>query len=354
MLFKKIKKLYKNYISKDHITLKCGSPNKSFIYQDNHILDLDRDWELSNSDYELLSYEGDKSNPITSDYPIIESWILKDGKSFTINEYFRESQSIKINYEKNLDKTEKNVKDKLYVIPFYTSHFGHFVGDILGSLIFYVQKFSDYSRKLLIICPSIEWENFFNENFKDKILTLKPKELVKNKINLHDAIVLPRMSTFQNIQLARSYFLSKNLGNKFYKKVFLTTERTERISNINELTMKLKELGFIIVNPLNLKITELMNYIKNSEILISEKASVLNNLLLVREKNFILLSCPEEKNLDSRFFAGAGIYKTFIINLINDIDCQKDPYNQNEKPYKNRIKVDIDKLVSILNDNEKN
>ena len=86
--------------------------------------------------------------------------ILKDGKSFTINEYFRESQSIKINYEKNLDKTEKNVKDKLYVIPFYTSHFGHFVGDILGSLIFYVQKFSDYSRKLLIICPSIEWENF--------------------------------------------------------------------------------------------------------------------------------------------------------------------------------------------------
>ena len=72
MLFK-IKKLYKNYISKDHITLKCGSPNKSFIYQDNHILDLDRDWELSNSDYELLSYEGDKSNPITSDYPIIES-----------------------------------------------------------------------------------------------------------------------------------------------------------------------------------------------------------------------------------------------------------------------------------------
>ena len=87
------------------------------------------------------------------------------------------SQSIKINYEKNLDKTEKNVKDKLYVIPFYTSHFGHFVGDILGSLIFYVQKFSDYSRKLLIICPSIEWENFFNENFKDKILTLKPKEI---------------------------------------------------------------------------------------------------------------------------------------------------------------------------------
>ena len=326
-----------------------GDANSQYKgYHVDYLLDLDREWKLKSNKIEVISYQGDPSQSFGNDYPVIESWIAQNNISFTVNNYFRETQYKKIIKEKNKNKNINELNEKVYVLPYYTSHFGHFVGDILGSILYYLLKFNKEKRKLLIICPSDNWKNFFLDNFKEQIYLISPKEILENRYFFNDAVVLPRMSTFQNLQLSRNYFLSQNLNKNFCKKIFLTTERSDRISNIDELIKKLSDLDFKIINPTDYNIIDLCNYIKNSEILICEKASIMNNLLLARDKKFYLLSSEEEKNLNHKFFIGAGIYKTFIFNLINEIYCPKDPENQNDKPYKNRIKVDINKLKNIL------
>ena len=97
------------------------------------------------------------------------------------------------------------------------------------------------------------------------------------------------------------------------------------------------------------EIIDLLRLIKSSNILISEKASVFNNVLLIRNKKYFLLSSESENNLDTRLFAGAGIYKEFNRGLFNEILFSDDPVIQNVKAYKKRIKVDINKLSSIIN-----
>tara|TARA_B100000700_G_C14993901_1_gene832767 strand:- start:311 stop:1378 length:1068 start_codon:yes stop_codon:yes gene_type:complete len=344
----KLKKVINLFLLLNHKVLNIGTKNESVLLVDNHILDLDREWKLKSNKIEVISYQGDPSQSFGNDYPVIESWIVQNNISFTINDYFRETQYKKILKEKNKNKNINELNEKVYVLPYYTSHFGHFVGDILGSILYYLLKFNKEKRKLLIICPSDNWKNFFLDNFKEQIYLISPKEILENCYFFNDAVVLPRMSTFQNLQLSRNYFLSQNLNKNFCKKIFLTTERSDRISNIDELIKKLSDLDFKIINPTDYNIIDLCNYIKNSEILICEKASIMNNLLLARDKKFYLLSSQEEKDLNHKFFIGAGIYKTFIFNLVNEIYCPKDPENQNEKPYKNRIKVDINKLKNIL------
>ena len=89
-------------------------------------------------------------------------------------------------------------------------------------------------------------------------------------------------------------------------------------------------------------------------ILISEKASVYNNNLLFRDRPFFLLSSKNEINLEKKFFIGAGIYKTFLNGIINEIFFEDDPEFQNEKPFKKRIKVDLKILTKVLNDKKKN
>ena len=42
-----------------------------------------------------------------------------------------------INYQKNINKEKHFINDELYVLPYYISVFGHFAGDLLGSLLFF-------------------------------------------------------------------------------------------------------------------------------------------------------------------------------------------------------------------------
>ena len=114
----------------------------------------------------------------------------------------------------------------------------------------------------------------------------------------------------------------------------------------------LKE-NFEIINPENLNIEDLSNKIRNSEILISEKASVYNNNFLFRDRPFFLLSSKNEIKLEKKFFIGAGIYKTFLNGIINEIFFEDDYEFQNEKPFKKRIKVDLKILTKVLNEKKK-
>lgn len=344
-----IKKIYFFFLNRTHKVNAVGVLNDSIHYENIPIIDLDRDWDLKIESVTLISFGGEDYHSENSKFPVIESWVDAKGYTFTNNRYFLNEQFLKILQAKK--KKKKNIENNLFVLPYYTSHFGHFSGDVLGSLLYYLSwiKKNNFKRKLLVLTPSQEWSNFLIKLFEEQCFFIYPEDALANNFYLKNVKILPRMSTWQNFQI------SKNILNSYlsedYKNIniFLTTERSERITNIINLIDSLKNKNFEILNPINVDIQTLLTKIKNSNILITEKASITNNINIIRDKPFYILLSKNEKNLSKKFFAGAGIHKSFLTGIMREIYCDDDPFPQNSKPYKRSIRVDIYKLFSEIN-----
>ena len=347
--FKKVLKIILNiFLCRDHKVNEIGVKNNTIQFNLYPIIDLEKKWELNSEKSELLSYEGDSTFGSSGDYPIIETWTKVKNKTYAPNNFFIKNQS---NFLKKT-KGNKNIfiNECLYLLPYYTSHFGHFVGDVLGSILYYLSYIKDINsnNKLLITTPSIKWDNFLNKINSNKLKIIKPREFVGANYIIRSSKILPRMSSYQNMVLAKNILENEIKENTENDKIFLTTGRNDRISNIDELISELKVAGFKIIIPQNFEIYELLIYIKSASVLISEKASILNNVHLVRNKPYLILSSISENNLDKKLFNGAGIYKQFHTGLFRDILCDDDPVIQNVRPYKKRIKVDIQKLKKFI------
>ena len=70
---------------------------------------------------------------------------------------------------------------------------------------------------------------------------------------------------------------------------------------------------------------------------------------MIRENKFFILSSKTENNLTSRLFIGAGIYKEFHRGMYREIFCEDNPPSQTVRAFKKRIKVDINQLSQVIN-----
>lgn len=350
--FSKIfKKIVKNLILPflNHKVKNLGINNDKIQYGLFSVIDLSRNFHLKKTKATLCSYEGDSTFADSGQYPIVESWVKVKNISYTINNFFLYEQ-----YKKIKAAAEKKIKEfdkEIFLLPYYTSHFGHFTGDLLGQILYYLTSLAEINqnKKLLVITPSKKWDDFLEYFARDNIKLLKPKEALSMNYLFNNAKILPRMSSFQNYLIAKNILSKIIYKNKILpKKIFLTTGREDRISNINDIKEKLQSLGFTIIIPNNYKIIDLLNIIKSAELLITEKASISNNVHLIRDKKYFLLSSMTENNLDIKHFIGAGIYKEFNRGLAKEIYCEDDPINQNVRAYKKRIKVNINNLLNII------
>jgi len=349
--YKNLKKIIKKLLSLflNHKIKEIGIVNKKIQFGSFPIIDLSKSLCFDKTKGLLCSYEGDSSFISSNEYPVIESWVKIQNISYTINDIFLYEQY------KKIKKTEKKkityFNENVYLLPYYTSHFGHFTGDLLGQILYYIKNVSEINEdnKLLIITPSEEWDNFLKHFAKENIKLVKPKDALSTNYLFNNAKILPRMSSVQNYLLAKNILNGEiKVNNKLPKKVFLTTGRQDRISNIDEVKKELQSLGFEVVIPSNYNIFDLLTIVKSANVLISEKASVLNNVHLVRNRKYFLLSSITEKNLDMKLFIGAGIYKEFNRGIAQEIHCEDDPVNQNVRAFKKRIRVKTDVLLSII------
>jgi hypothetical protein len=345
-LKKKIKKIF-FYELRHKQNLICTN-NTSINFVTVPIINCENitDWKFYYQETKLVSYSGSKNFNKKNEYPLIESWISINNETLTPNNYFIDEQEKNLN--ENLKKKIKTINEHFYVLPYYTSVFGHFTGDVLGSILYYLE-FVVKKHKLFLVTPSEKWDNFFINRYQNKIHIIKPCELLKKNFLFKKAIVLPRMNTIQN------YIFSNNILNNFLdntkhnnKKVFLTSKRSERIENIDEVIKTLKKKNFTIVDPIKFEVLDLLKIIKSCKILISEKASTLNNLHLCRNKPYYIFSSENEKINNSKKFTYAGIYKSFHKGLYNEIYCKNSKRGELLKPYKNQIYVDIKKLNNFF------
>ena len=344
-----IKKICLLFLNRSHKVNAVGVINDSINYENIPIIDLDRDWDLKIESVTLISFGGEDYHADNSKFPVIESWVDSKGYTFANNRYFLNEQYLKIIEAKKIRR--KNIENELFVLPYYTSHFGHFSGDVLGSLLYYLSwlKKNNFKRKLLVLTPSQKWNNFLIKLFEEQCFFIYPEDALANNFYLKNVKILPRMSTWQNFQISKNILISYLSEDYKNINIFLTTERPERITNIINLIDSLKKKNFEILNPINVDIQTLLTKIRNSNILITEKASIANNLNIIRDKPFYILLSKNEKNLSKKLFAGAGIHKSFLTGIMREIYCDDDPFSQNSKPYKKSIKVDINKFFSDIN-----
>lgn len=349
-IFKKLIKIFISYLN-NHKINEIGVNNKKIHYYSQPIVDLNKNVILEKKNVLLNSYEGDSTFASSNDYPIIETWVKIDNISYANNDMFVYEQYKKLKATKNKNKII--IEEDIYLLPYYTSHFGHFTGDLLGQMLYFINliKNEKSNRKLLITSPSIKWDNFLKDISNDKILFFSPKQLLSNNYLIKNGTIFPRLSTTQNIILAKNILNGLINFNKVSpKKIFLTTDRNDRISNIKELKKFLINENFEIIISNNYEINELLSIIKSADIVITEKASILNNVILIRNSKYIILSSITETNLSKKLFFGAGIYKEFDRGIYKEIFCEDDPVNQNVRAFKKRIYVNINKLKKILND----
>ena len=164
---------------------------------------------------------------------------------------------------------------------------------------------------------------------------------------------LPRLSSWQNLHYANQIVSSYlKMHEKAYQptrnKIFLTTERKDRIMNIECVELLFSQYGYQIINPANLKPQELLCSIKNAKYLFSEQGSIHQNVLIARSTPYYLfLSLSAKYQTPLEHFCG-GKYSMYHWPLINPVWCEDRVDERNLHPYSRPISVDIHSLSELL------
>jgi len=320
--------------------------------------------------FELPSYVDDvrlvshayRSSSI-ADYPCIETWALAKGVSRGQAAPYRRIQFHTI--RKQLNKPIKRLQGSYAVFPHLTSHFGHWVGDQLGAFLWFarqLQALSDPPR-LIAIAPSPSWAEFLIELCpKDSLWVMTPQEFLNANWVLQRAMVLPRMSPWQNLSLLRDCLYpslrrseTPLAGSSVACRIFLCSQRQERIVNLDAVEDLFRDHGYSVLNPISHSPQQLLHWIRQASSLWCEQGSMVMNALLSRDRPYRLL---ELSPYNSRRYPselqmlGGGIYNSFHLGLIKPFYCQPGVdsarLDRQLHPYQRQLVVDLDALQQEL------
>ena len=298
------------------------------------------------------------------DYPCIEAWALVDGKTRGQASAYRRIQFHTI--RKQLKKREQPLAGAYAVFPHLTSHFGHWVGDQLGAFLWYsrqLQSLPDPPR-LLAIAPSPDWATFLTELCpKDSLVLMTPQQYLEVNWVLERAMLLPRMSPWQNLSLLRDClsasmpsFDSSICESGQPERIFLCSQRQERILNLDAVAGLFRAHGYVVLDPTLITPHQLLLRLRQASTLWCEQGSMVMNALLARDRPYRLLELdPLHSSCYPRGLQmlGGGIYNSFHLGLITPFFCEPAIHshrlNHELHPYQRQLVVDLDALDQELN-----
>ena len=131
------------------------------------------------------------------------------------------------------------------------------------------------------------------------------------------------------------------------KKVFLTSDKVDRIANIKELKSYLRENGWLVIKAQTINLAQ-MKIIEEANILLSENGSILFNLFMTRNKPYFVLSSDRVKWCHSveSWWLGGGVYNKYHEQLITHITCAA--IMKSYHPYSDQLFVDQLDLEGLL------
>ena len=240
------------------------------------------------------------------------------------------------------------IDEPALLLPYYTTHFGHFTGDCLGAIIALSKLAPTENRKLFFIAPN-QYDEIINRYGKQsRLQKIDSQQAFTHNVIFSNACLLPRISPWQNLSLCSQIFweASSSLPTK-PQKVFLTSGRSERIENIEEVISFLRSENVYILNPKNHGFEATLAILRDAQVVISENGSITHNILIGRNKPFYVLSAPGWNQLSASEFAGGGIYNAYKDYLSHYIECRPSK-TESHHPFSTSITVDLADLKSIL------
>jgi hypothetical protein len=184
----------------------------------------------------------------------------------------------------------------------------------------YYNNMNEIQKIILHTCVNPEYENV-------KLIKMKKLIIVDHHYNLETFHLFPKNITNKIF----SYFNNNNIinninNNNNINKIFLirdkTTWQNNNINNNLDLINISKQKGFIITNPEIIKLDELVNKLKNTDILIITFGSALVNLIYTKVGcQVIILKSTSYKSHDIKIFR--NLMKNYNINY-KIIECNDD------------------------------
>jgi len=233
-------------------------------------------------------------------------------------------------------------------------HFGHLLGDHAHQLVSVNSaKYQNSVYPLHISSFNIALRNISNLFFLDLVSpvihSIPPSNhsirifSLKNCICFFPATNKSVPLSVAQIYLGKSYLFNKSFV--YAEKVFLTSGRSSRISNIKKLSKDLFYSGWLILNPFVCSPFLLFTIIANAQILVSENGSILFNCFLSRLTPYFVISSSRSEFLSSRDQAGGGIYNDFHAELIRYIYFP--PTMVSHHPFSDQLDVPFEELAFL-------
>lgn len=246
------------------------------------------------------------------------------------------------------------VEEPIVCLEYNTSHFGHFVAEVLGSLLFlaYIQQSSFVIKgfRILLIAPSSSWSDFIEELCPfASFLNLETKYLVDKKVCLRSCKVAPLLSSYQSLSYARNYtlaFLELDVSYCGTKNIFLCDIDNSRVHNLSDLLGWCDQYNFIVINPTQYSAVECLRLIHSAKRVISEQGSIILNCILARKNLTWVLTPSNVDSMNLGDYAGGAVFNSLGEGIIKQFYCK--PLNGNGAPrkhlYSQKIFVDLNKL----------
>jgi hypothetical protein len=275
--------------------------------------------------------------------PVIAAVVVAKGRIEYHSKVFSRETLIEVHRQR--DKPCIEINTPVYLMPYNTNHFGHFTGECLGALIYFSEILKDNNRKIQFICP--EPISRFVHKHADlrKINQIDSLTLQNNNLVFNDAIVLPRLTAWQNmtlcIDIVRDLPIHKDLK---YERIFLTSERLDRIHNLEEVQEFLERKGFQVLNPKNYSFEETLILLRDAELVITEAGSITHNILLSRNKPYHVLVSENAKQMSVAELTGGGVFNMFRIRNARHHYFKPLASGGSHHAYANSIVVDIGRL----------
>ena len=322
--------------------------------QQQAVLDLDRLVLPSRACVQLVSHSYRHSE--VPGYPCIESWAVCGGSSLSQAAPYRCIQFHTI--RRALRKPAQTLAEPLALFPHLTSHFGHWLGDQLGAILWFARdpRVTAAGRRLLVTAPSPQWAELLQELCPPcSLLLLTPQQLLESNLRCTDALLLPRLGSWQNLALARDALAPLLDQPATPEKLFLTSMRPGRIANLEAVCACFQAFGYQVLNPTQEPVLPLLKRLREAGFLWCEQGSMVLNLLLCRSRPYRLL------DLDSAHAAvypprlavvGGSAYNGFQRGIIRPFSClPTDPSPRLDRmlhPYQRQLTVDIQALQVAL------
>lgn len=319
------------------------------------ILDLDR-LPLPPSQRALLVSHAYRQSPLPH-YPSIESWAVLNGVSCGQAAAYRRIQFHTI--RRRLRAPSQELTGAYALLPQLTSHFGHWVGDQLGTILWFATdpRVRAGGRRLLVTAPSPAWAAALSELCPpDSLALFTPEQLLQVNLCLTDALLLPRLSSWQNLALARDR-LGVALGPPLAapERLFLCSRRSDRIANLAAVCERFERHGYTVLDPTGLPSLLLLRRLRDASHLWCEHGSMVLNALLCRSRPYRLFSLDPvsaARYAADRAVLGGSLYNSFQRGLQQPFACapaQQDVQTDRRlHPYQRQLRVDLGALEQAL------